>query len=124
MKKDKQNKLEKKREKLAKKIDKQLDYEFEFLGMRVNDLMRDATQEVILHPKIQHKMSFLHLCSIFFNEDKLKDFLDMPEWDEKIKERKQLLKVIGKVRNELKDIEDKLYKSMIDKNDGNAEATV
>jgi hypothetical protein len=119
MKKNKENKLENKREKLAKKIDKKLDYEFEFLGMRVNDILRNATHETISHPKIQNKMSFLHLCAMFFNEDKLKDFLDMPEWDEKVKERKQLLTVIGKVRKELKEIEDKLYKSMIDKNDGN-----
>jgi len=117
MKKNKENKTAEKREKLAKKIDKKLDYEFEFLGMRVNDIMRNSTHELISHPKILNKMSFLHLCSMFFNEDKLKDFLDMPEWDEKIKERKQLLNVIRKVRNELKDIEDKLYKSMIDKND-------
>ena len=119
MKKNKQKKIEKKREKLATKIDKKLDYEFEFLGMRVNDLMRNATYETISHPMIQNKISFLHLCAIFFNEEKLKDFLDMPEWDEKIKERKQLLRVIGKVRNELQDIEDKLYKSMIDKNEEN-----
>jgi len=117
MKKAKQKSIEKKREKLAKKIDKKLDYEFEFLGMRANDLLRNETHETISHPKIQNKMSFLHLCAMFFNDEKLKDFLDMPEWDEKIKERKQLLTVIGKVRNELKSIEDKLYKSMIDKND-------
>ncbi|WP_291728954.1 hypothetical protein [Bernardetia sp.] len=115
MKKNKQKKVEKKRKKLAKKIDRKLDYEFEFLGMRINDLMRNSTQEVIEHPKIQNKMSFLHLCAMIFNEEKLKDFLDMPEWEEKVKERKQLLTVIGKIRNELKDIEDKLYKSMIDK---------
>ncbi len=119
MKKNKEEKLDKKREKLAKKIDKKLDYEFDFLGMRVNDLLRNETHEVISHPKIQNKMSYLHLCAMFFNEDKLKDFLDMPEWDEKIRDRKQLLTVIGKVRNELQDIEDKLYKSMIDKNEGN-----
>ncbi len=118
MKKSKQKKLEKKRQELAKKIDKKLDYEFDFLGMRVNDLLRNSTSEIVEDSKIQNKMTFLHLCAIFFNEEKLKNFLAMPEWDEKIKERKQLLTVIGKVRNELKDIEDKLYKSMIDKNEG------
>ena len=109
MKKSKKKKIDKKREKLAKKIDKKLDYEFDFLGMRINDLMRNSSHEVIAHPKIQNKMAFLHLCAMFFNEEKLKDFLEMPEWDEKVRERKQLLTVIGKVRNELKDIFTPIY---------------
>ncbi|MCC5943689.1 MAG: hypothetical protein JJT94_02040 [Bernardetiaceae bacterium] len=106
------SKMRKKREKVCKKIDKVASYEFEYFTMRVTDLLENVPREVIMHEQVTDRLHFLNLCRVIFEREKLDYLLNMPESEEKKRERDNFLRLIQRVRREVTEIEDKVLENL------------